>query len=173
MATPHRFSFILGRLLILGSILPLGLLLGCASIVSGQNQVVSVETPLCPGAKCRLQNKAGVFWVPITPGTISINREYDDLIVTCSKDGYPDTTLNVGSSTKGMAFGNILVGGIIGAGVDMATGAAYDYPAVITVPLDCRDAAAREAVSDANTPANTSLTTAEATAPTNTSLENQ
>lgn len=173
MATLQRFPFLTGRLLAASGILLLGSLSGCASIVSGQNQVVSVETPLCPGAKCRLQNKAGVFWVPMTPGTISINREYDDLIVTCSKDGYPDTTLNVGSSTKGMAFGNILVGGIIGAGVDMATGAAYDYPAVITVPLDCRDATAREAVGNTNTPANTNLTTAEATAPTNTSLENQ
>jgi hypothetical protein len=39
------------------------------------------------------------------------------------------------SSTKGMAFGNILFGGVIGAGVDTATGAAYDYPVLITVQL--------------------------------------
>lgn len=37
------------------------------------------------------------------------------------------------SSTKGMAFGNIIFGGIIGAGVDISTGAAYDYPTLITV----------------------------------------
>jgi hypothetical protein len=34
-----------------------------------------------------------------------------------------------------MAFGNILFGGLIGVGVDMSTGAAYDYPALITVPM--------------------------------------
>jgi hypothetical protein len=34
-----------------------------------------------------------------------------------------------------MAFGNILFGGIIGVGVDTATGAAYDYPTLITVQL--------------------------------------
>lgn len=32
-----------------------------------------------------------------------------------------------------MAFGNILFGGVIAAGVDVATGAAYDYPTMITV----------------------------------------
>jgi phosphoketolase len=41
----------------------------------------------------------------------------------------------VNSSTKGMAFGNILFGGPIGAGVDMASGAAYDYPNLITVMM--------------------------------------
>ena len=39
------------------------------------------------------------------------------------------------SSTKAMAFGNILFGGPIGAGVDMASGAAYDYPNLITVMM--------------------------------------
>jgi hypothetical protein len=34
-----------------------------------------------------------------------------------------------------MAFGNILFGGVIGAGVDVATGAAYDYPAVIEIDM--------------------------------------
>jgi hypothetical protein len=34
-----------------------------------------------------------------------------------------------------MAFGNILFGGFIGAGVDVATGAAYDYPNLLTVDL--------------------------------------
>ena len=34
-----------------------------------------------------------------------------------------------------MAFGNILIGGVIGVGVDVATGAAYDYPDLITVQM--------------------------------------
>lgn len=120
---------------------------GCASIVTGQNQVVSVDTPMCPAAKCKLQNEEGVFWVPVTPGTVSVNREYGDLTVTCSKPGYPDSIIAVSSSTKGMAFGNILFGGVIGAGVDMGTGAAYDYPGEIVSPLDCRTEAERASVS--------------------------
>ena len=34
-----------------------------------------------------------------------------------------------------MAFGNILLGGVIGAGVDIGTGAAYDSPSLITVQM--------------------------------------
>ena len=41
----------------------------------------------------------------------------------------------VKSFTKGMAFGNILFGGIIGAGVDISTGAAFDYPSLISVQM--------------------------------------
>ncbi|MFC7513877.1 hypothetical protein ACFQUU_02545 [Herbaspirillum sp. GCM10030257] len=39
----------------------------------------------------------------------------------------------VKSSTKSMAFGNIIFGGIIGAAVDTSSGAAYDYPTLISV----------------------------------------
>jgi hypothetical protein len=41
----------------------------------------------------------------------------------------------VKSKTKGMSFGNVLAGVIIGAGVDMGDGAAYDYPTEIVVPV--------------------------------------
>jgi hypothetical protein len=113
---------------------------GCASIVSGQDQIVSVATPNCPDADCKLVNDDGTYYVS-TPGTVTVNREYDDMTVSCKKEGYEPVMLSVSSSTKGMAFGNILLGGIIGGGVDMATGAAYDYPAEIINPLDCRSKA--------------------------------
>lgn len=118
-------------------LLPISSLYGCASIVSGQDQVVSVSTPNCPDAKCTLVNDDGKYYVN-TPGTVTVNREYDELTVDCEKDGYDPVMMKVSSSTKGMAFGNILLGGVIGAGVDMATGAAYDYPSEIINPLDCR-----------------------------------
>lgn len=38
-----------------------------------------------------------------------------------------------------MAFGNILFGGIIGAGVDASTGAAYDYPSEVILPMQCSE----------------------------------
>ena len=115
----------------------LSTLYGCASIVSGQDQIVSVSTPNCPGADCKLVNPAGTYYVT-SPGTVSVGREYDDLSVTCKLEGHDPVAISVSSSTKGMAFGNILLGGGIGAGVDMATGAAYDYPSEIINPLDCR-----------------------------------
>ena len=112
-------------------------LYGCASIVSGQTQLISVSAPNCPDADCKLVNDDGTYYVK-TPGTVSVEREYDDLTITCQKEGYESSMIKVSSTTKGMAFGNILLGGGIGAGVDMATGAAYDYPSEIISPLDCR-----------------------------------
>lgn len=111
---------------------------GCASIVNGQNQSVSVEAlssaDKVTGANCKLSNDKGVWYVT-TPGSTTVQRSFADLAVTCEKDGLAPGLLTAKSSTKAMAFGNILFGGVIGAGVDMATGAAYDYPTLISVEM--------------------------------------
>ena len=113
-------------------------LTGCASIVSGTNQVVSVETlhnaGNVSGAVCKLENDKGVYYVT-TPGTVTVHRAYGDLNVKCEKEGLPPGMLAVKSSTKAMMAGNILLGGFIGAGVDAASGAAYDYPNVMQIMM--------------------------------------
>jgi hypothetical protein len=111
---------------------------GCASIVTGQSQSLSVEardaaSPVV-GANCKLTNDKGT-WFVVTPGSAMVQRSYGDLSVQCEKQGMAPGILTTKSMTKGMAFGNILFGGIIGAGVDVATGAAYDYPSLITVHM--------------------------------------
>jgi phosphoketolase len=58
------------------------------------------------------------------------------MLVTCDKSGMPTTTASFKSSTKGMLAGNIIFGGAIGAGVDMASGAAYDYPALLHIMMN-------------------------------------
>ena len=113
-------------------------LTGCASIVSGTNQLMSVET-LSPtgkvdGASCKLQNDKGVYYV-VTPGTVNVHRAYGDLSVTCEKTGVPTGVATIKSTTKGMMAGNILFGGFIGAGVDAASGAAYDYPVLLQIMM--------------------------------------
>jgi hypothetical protein len=112
---------------------------GCASIVDGHDQSLPVKTVASgndlAGAQCELKNDKGVWYVA-TPGSVTVHRSYDKLNVTCKETGYTANVVAVDSSTKGMAFGNILFGGLIGAGVDMSTGAAYDYPALITVPME-------------------------------------
>lgn len=107
---------------------------GCASIVSGNNQSLSVQSTPVSGAECKLTNDKGTWFVPSTPGTVTVHRAYGAMVVECHKSGYSGL-VKADSSTKGMAFGNILAGGVIGAGVDMGTGAAYDYPDLITVPM--------------------------------------
>jgi hypothetical protein len=111
---------------------------GCASIISGTNQIVSVETtyatsPLA-GATCKLENDKGVYYVT-TPGTVTVHRAYGDMNVKCEKAGIASGVATIKSSTKGMMAGNILLGGVIGAGVDTATGAGFDYPFLMQVVM--------------------------------------
>ena len=97
----------------------------CASIISDSTQVVSVETPNCKGAKCRMTNSEGVFYIQSTPGSTAIQKAYGDLTVTCEKEEYGQkyTFTSVHKSKANMAtYGNILLGGIPGALIDGGSG---------------------------------------------------
>jgi len=112
---------------------------GCASVTGTTGQSVSVETrqkngSVLSGASCELTNSKGK-WFITTPGSASIRRSNDDMIVVCNKDGHEPGTAAVVSDTKGMMFGNILIGGGIGALVDHNTGAAYEYPTLIQIMM--------------------------------------
>tara|TARA_X000001036_G_scaffold308738_1_gene287403 strand:+ start:1955 stop:2380 length:426 start_codon:yes stop_codon:yes gene_type:complete len=131
--TLYKEDKVMKKLVLMLSVLSVS---ACASIVSGDQQVVSVETPDCDGAKCKLSNEQGTYYVSPTPGTVTINKSASPMILECSKGNKKEMS-TVESGTEGMAFGNILAGGIIGAAVDMGTGAAYDYPNVMTNPLQC------------------------------------
>ena len=112
---------------------------GCASITGTTNQSVSVQARGNNGkevkeASCDLINKRGT-WFITTPGTVQIQRSNDDLQVTCRKEGFDNGRASVVSDTKGSMFGNILLGGGIGAVVDHNNGSAYEYPSFIQVTM--------------------------------------
>ena len=112
---------------------------GRASIIDGSSQSLSVKTATPGGddvadARCALTNNKGT-WYLTSPASVAVHRSYDDMNVTCSKAGYIANARSVSSATKGMTFGNILFGSLIGAAVDMGTGSAYDYPSPIIVQL--------------------------------------
>lgn len=113
---------------------------GCATATGGTHQSVSVKTQKesvdVVGADCVLTNSKGT-WKVTTPGTTTVHRAKDDLLVRCTKDGTLDAISAFQSSTrKGAVAGNILMLGLVGLaaqGVDSATGGAYAYPDEITV----------------------------------------
>jgi len=109
----------------------------CASIVEGDTQSLSLATPNCPNAQCKLTNEQGTFYINGTPGTVTVNKSTSPMSIICTK-GEKSEMISVESGTESMSFGNILFGGIIGAGVDMSTGAAYVYPDHIEHPLSCK-----------------------------------
>ena len=120
--------------LILASALNLG---GCSSIMNDKVQPVSVETPGCPGATCKLSNADGNYFINKTPGTVMVNKAYGDLTVECSKDGEKSTNF-IKSSANASMFGNIIFGGVIGAAIDSGSGAGFDYPTSIQNGLVCK-----------------------------------
>ena len=106
-------------------------LTGCASITESKNQSMSVSTGEVIGAMCTLTNSKGSYYVNSTPGSVMVQNACDQLTVTCKKDGYVPANPNAGSvqdKSKGMAWGNIIFGGIIGIAVDRQTGAGCTYP---------------------------------------------
>lgn len=113
-------------------------LTGCASIVGGTSQPLSVEARAAgapvTGASCKLSNDKGT-WFVTTPGSTTVHRSAEDLAVRCDKEGHAPGIVNAKSSTKGMAFGNLLFGGIVGGAVDVSSGAAFDYPTLINVEM--------------------------------------
>ncbi|MEY4445827.1 MAG: hypothetical protein RL444_940 [Verrucomicrobiota bacterium] len=124
-------------------LLLLGLsMVGCASITRGTKEVFVVDsTP--QDAEVRLSSGQ----VGRTPASFEVGRR-DTLTVFVSKPGYKSRTLIVqsevgGGGAAGMA-GNVLFGGIIGAGVDAGTGAMYEHkPNPLMVQLESESATAK------------------------------
>ena len=114
----------------------------CASIMSDSVQAISVDTPNCRGAKCTLNNSNGVYFVQSTPGTVSVEKAFGDLTVTCEKDGQTFTSTHQ-SKANVATYGNILLGGIPGALIDGGSGKGYDYPNYIVNNLSCSKAGPR------------------------------
>jgi hypothetical protein len=107
-------------------------LIGCASVSNGTSGPIRVETVgsdgvAVTGAKCDLTNDYGTYSV-VTPASVIVHKSSKELQVTCKKDGFPDATANVISRVTGSMFGNIILGGGIGAIVDHSNGSAYNYP---------------------------------------------
>jgi hypothetical protein len=114
---------------------------GCSTLTGeGTAQNISVETierasgDRIIDARCDLSNDEGA-WTVLTPGSVMIHRSNKPLSVKCQKTGYIQDYSSVDSKTKANMWGNILIGGGIGAIIDHNNGAAYEYPDVVRIPM--------------------------------------
>jgi hypothetical protein len=110
---------------------------GCASVTRGTTENISISsTPA--GAIAEITG----LEIPtscVTPCVVQAKRNAD-ITVTVNKEGYepqiiPLTKEIPGSGAAGFA-GNVLLGGLVGMGVDAATGAALDHkpnPVIVTL----------------------------------------
>lgn len=107
---------------------------GCATIIKGTTQSLSVATPPTTGAECKLTSSEGTWYVT-TPGSVTVHKTKNNLDVSCTKDGFADASTSVPPHFNGATLGNVIAGGLIGVGVDAASGANYTYPDEIDVPM--------------------------------------
>jgi hypothetical protein len=119
---------------------------GCASITGSKSQPITV-TAVCENimvrtASCTVTNEKGVSYTS-TPGTVMVQKSTSDLTIACSKSTFSANPVTVKSSSNASIWGNILLGGPIGAAVDAGTGAGFDYPPTVNVVFNppCEDIA--------------------------------
>jgi len=125
----------------------------CSTIIEGTSQNISVSTQP-PEASCELVRDGVVIGViPSTPGSVKIEKNKQNIIVTCKKDGYRDGVYRNKSDFAGATAGNILLGGIIGVGIDAATGAANKYDGDVAIVLEPLPGATPQADTPAAIPA--------------------
>jgi hypothetical protein len=98
---------------------------GCATITRGTHEALVIESEPS-GAQVRLSTG----FTGTTPTSFKIPRK-GEVYVTISKEGFETVNVNVttqvaGAGAAGMA-GNVLVGGIIGVGVDAFSGGMLEH----------------------------------------------
>jgi hypothetical protein len=110
---------------------------GCASATRGTTEQISIaSTP--SGAEATITGLE-VPTACVTPCVVQAKRNAD-ITVSVAKEGYepqiiPLTKDVAGSGAAGFA-GNLLLGGVVGMGVDAVTGAAMDHhpnPVIVTL----------------------------------------
>ena len=99
---------------------------GCATVTRGTTEDVVINySPADAQVTTSLNHTCSAI-----PCVVKVPRK-DSFIVTASKPGLQTKTVHVGTklSRKGAAgmAGNVLIGGVVGIGVDAATGAAKDH----------------------------------------------
>ena len=110
---------------------------GCASVTRGTTENISIATTPA-GATAEISG-LDIPTACVTPCVVQAKRNAD-ITVAISKEGYepqviPLTKEIPGTGAAGFA-GNILLGGLVGMGVDAATGAALDHkpnPVIVTL----------------------------------------
>jgi hypothetical protein len=120
-----REQFVLRYLVIVACATPL---IACATITKGTTQLVAIDTPGAPGATCTIQTKDGPQLVT-TPGSVTLSKGSAALPVYLPGSGV------IASNTEATAAGNVVFGGLIGLGVDAATGAMNKYADQVTVAM--------------------------------------
>lgn len=102
-------------------VLGLGLTLGCATILGGSNQTVTVNSNV-NGAEVHLNDAL----LGVTPLTTSLKRGQEG-VLRVTAPGYQPYQIALNKKISTLFWVNILSGGSFGSTTDYSTGAMYEY----------------------------------------------
>jgi hypothetical protein len=107
---------------------------GCASITQDVTHPMKVETMtsdnhMITGAECKLTNDRESVTMK-SGNTVKVRRSGEDLQIACKHPTNPAAIAKARAISRANAgmFGNILIGGGVGAIIDHNKGTAYTYP---------------------------------------------
>lgn len=104
----------------------------CATILTGRTQTIQVRSEP-PDVLVTVQPGG---YRATTPGSLTLPRLGSGYLLRFEKNGFEPVSVRLESSTNGLVWGNILIGGLIGLAVDYNTGAAYSMsPSDVQVRL--------------------------------------
>lgn len=109
---------------------------GCASIVTGTDQVINVNSNTA-GADVLVD---GVL-VGQTPFNGKIKKG-SSTSLTVRKEGYQERTVQLATELEGAFWGNILIGGVVGSTTDSVSGGMHRY-APNTIQIDLQQTAGK------------------------------
>ena len=105
---------------------------GCASITNDSAHPIKIETKtsggdVVVGADCKLTNDYGSISMK-SGETAQVRRSSKDLDIVCKHPTNPDANARAISRANAGMWGNVIIGGGIGAIIDHNKGTAYTYP---------------------------------------------
>ena len=107
----------------------------CSTIIEGRSQQIMVNTNPS-GADCNIfRNGDKISSIIGTPGSAYLEKTKYDIRIECDKPGYQTATYLNHSGTAGATWGNIVAGGLVGWGVDSATGSDNKYETPVNITL--------------------------------------
>lgn len=125
-------------------VLPLSTIAGCASVTRGVNEDVVIQYEPADATVTTSLNHTCTS----SPCTVQVARK-KEFQVAASKPGYQPQTVQVNTKVSGEGAagfaGNVLIGGVVGMGVDAATGATLNHspnPVIIKLVPDDANAGA-------------------------------
>lgn len=101
---------------------------GCATVMSGTSQGLTIETDPA-GATCSVARSGEqIAATSATPSQVMISKGWSALDIECKKNEHLTAKDSLSPTFQPWTLGNILIGGGIGLIIDAASGAMVQYP---------------------------------------------